>query len=428
MQEEIIERLGKYEIIEVAGKGAQGVVLRGHDPFVDRDVAIKLCRLGAVPEDTRKMLRKFFFNEAQAAGHLDHPNILRVYDAGESDGEPFIVMEYVAGADTLGNYIRSDGLLPPAEAVAYVRQCAEALDYAHRRGVIHRDVKPANIMLTREQQVKLVDFGIAYRTETDKTQLEGNFGSPRYMSPEQARGEDVGAQSDLFSLGIVLYELLAGNVPFQAKNVAGMVYQIVNGEPEPVRNHVPHLPDVVVEILNRALSKPLDQRFKTGQEMADVLAVAQATLEKPEAALDDEQKLAMMRRLAFFSNFSEPELEEVLAEAEWESYRAQSTVMHDGAEGGSLYIIVEGQVRVVKQGVSVVELEAGDCFGELGYLEGLALVGSVIPTVRSTFLRIEEPTKEWASLPCQLRFSARLQRTVAERLADMTRRVVEVAN
>jgi len=427
-EEKLIRRLGKYEIIEVAGKGAQGVVLRGHDPFVERDVAIKLCRLDGLPEETQRSLRKFFFNEARAAGHLDHPNILRVYDAGETDGQPYIVMEYVGGADTLRNYIRPDRLLPPEDAVAYVRQCAEALDYAHRRGVTHRDVKPANIMLTHEGQVKLVDFGIAYRSEAEKTQIAGGFGSPRYMSPEQARGDDVGPQSDLFSLGNVLYQLLCGHSPFEAKNVPGIIYQIVNRDPTPIRDHAPHLPDVVIEVLSHALAKPLDERFRSGHEMAEALAVVQETLEKPEAALTDEQKLAMMSRLSFFEDFSESDLEEVLGQARWEGHRAQATVVHDGGDGRGLYIIVEGQARVMKGDVCVVELKAGECFGELGYLEGLASVGSVIPTVRSTLLHIDEPTKAWASLPCQLRFSARLQRTVAERLANMTRRVAEVAS
>ena len=428
MEEELIQRLGKYEIIEEAGKGAQGVVLRGHDPFVDRDVAIKLCRFAGMPEETRRTLRRFFFNEAQAAGHLDHPNILRVYDAGETEGEPYIVMEYVAGKDTLRNYIRPGRLLPPEQAVAYVRQCAEALDYAHQRGVTHRDIKPANIMLTREKQVKLVDFGIAYRSETEKTQLEGSFGSPRYMAPEQARGEEVGPQSDLFSLGIVLFELLTGHVPFQAKNVAGMIYKIVNGDPTPVREYAPQLPDVVLDVLARALAKPLDERFRNGSEMAEALAIAQATLEAPEAALGDDEKLALMRDLSFFEDFSDAELEEVLVEAHWESHAAQTPVVDDGDERRWLYIVVKGQMRVMKGGVCVVELGAGDCFGELGYLEGLASVGSIVPTVRSTVLRIEEPTKDWASLPCQLRFAARLQRTVAERLAIMPRRVAEVAS
>lgn len=419
------EQLGKYEILGVAGKGAQGVVLRGHDPFVDREVAIKLCRLDGMPEESRATLRKFFFNEAQAAGHLDHPNILRVYDAGETDGEPYIVMEFVPGADTLRSYIRRETLLAPEEAVAYVRQCAEALDYAHTRGVIHRDVKPANIMLTPEKQVKLVDFGIAYRSETEVTQMIGSFGSPRYMSPEQARGEDVGTQSDLFSLGIVLYELLSGKVPFEASNVPGMIYQIVNGEPAPLRDAAPELPEVVVKAVERALAKDIKVRYATGAEMANDLAVAQAALEKPEANLSDEQKLAMLRPLAFFENFAESELEEVLDEARWETRRAQSTIVNDGENGRSLFVIVGGTARVVKGGVCVAELERGDCFGELGYLEGVSRVGSVIPTERVTVLKIDAPTKVWASLPCQLRFSARLQRTVVERLAEMTLRLAE---
>jgi len=186
--EEIPEKIGKYDITGIAGKGAMGVVYIGHDPFIDRRVAIKVSLNEDMEEDSHEALqaRKLFFNEAKAAGALDHPHILRIYEAGEStEGQPYIVMEFVEGAGDLKAFCKPDNLLPIDKLVDYFIQAADALDYAHQHGITHRDIKPANIMLTAKDEVKLCDFGIAQRTRSDQTQILGWFGSPLYMSPER---------------------------------------------------------------------------------------------------------------------------------------------------------------------------------------------------------------------------------------------------
>ena len=192
------ERIGKYEITGVAGRGAMGVVYIGYDPIVDRKVAIKVAYPAEDDDNQARVAKKMFLNEAQTAGSLDHPYILKVYDAGEFDGALCMVMEYIEGADTLKSFCEPKRLLPIDTVVTYMRQCAEALEYAHRHGIVHRDIKPANLMLNKEGKIKIGDFGIARRTQTDQTQVLGWFGSPMYMSPEQARDEELTGQSDLW--------------------------------------------------------------------------------------------------------------------------------------------------------------------------------------------------------------------------------------
>ncbi|MGH8596393.1 MAG: serine/threonine-protein kinase, partial [Gammaproteobacteria bacterium] len=184
------KKIGKYDVIDVLGRGAMGVVYRGHDPYVDRPVAIKLATNADV-ESTQGVARRMFINEARSAGRLDHPNVLKVYEAGEENDQPYMVMEYIDGGDTLRNYCKRDTLLDLSKVLRIVRQASDALDYAHKQGVLHRDIKPANIMLTKDGVAKIGDFGIARRMGVDQTQIVGWFGSPLYMSPEQARDQEI---------------------------------------------------------------------------------------------------------------------------------------------------------------------------------------------------------------------------------------------
>ncbi len=207
---DIPKKIGKYDVVDVLGKGSMGIVYRGHDAYVDRPVAIKLATNTDSDDEGANMAKRMFVNEARSAGRLDHPNVLKVYEAGEENGQPYMVMEYIAGGDTLRSYCKAQNLLPIPTVVKLIRQAADALDYAHRQGVLHRDIKPANIMLTQDGVAKLGDFGIAKRLGVDQTQIIGWFGSPLYMSPEQAQDADITTQSDIFSLGSVFYEMLAG--------------------------------------------------------------------------------------------------------------------------------------------------------------------------------------------------------------------------
>ncbi|MGH9890616.1 MAG: serine/threonine-protein kinase, partial [bacterium] len=271
--QELPAQIGKYQILGLAGEGAMGAVYIAHDPVVDRKVAIKVATISEHEfGGNLRTVQRVVFNEAQVAGGLDHPQILRIYDAGEADGQFFIAMEYVEGAKTLRDYTRPDRLAPVESVLKLVGQCADALDYAHRRGVTHRDIKPANIMLTTAGDVKICDFGIAQRTQTDATEVMGLLGSPLYTSPEQARDATITPQSDLFSLGVVLYELLTGTRPFAASDIAGVLYNILHKDPEAVTALRPELPKRLDAIVKRALAKETGARYGSGAEMAADLA------------------------------------------------------------------------------------------------------------------------------------------------------------
>jgi len=412
------EKIGKYEIIGVAGRGNMGVVYSAHDPFTDRPVAVKVCSIDT--ESTAassRIARKLFFNEAHTAGRLYHPNILSVYDAGEEGGEPYIVMEYVEGARTLRQHCDPETLLPVKAVVEVIYKCAKALDYAHRRGVIHRDVKPSNIMLTPDGDVKIGDFGIAQGTQSDTTQVMGMMGSPRYMSPEQAQEDAVTNQTDLFSLGVVLFELLCGKTPFQAKSFSRLIYTIIHDDPPPVRQLRPDVPPTLEQVVARTLAKDLSTRYRMGAELASELAFIFGDLEEPVQALSEKEKFEVVRELRFFNEFSDAEVWEVIRAAVWEEHAAGEEIITEGHLEHSLYILVSGEVAVVKDGKEIGLLAKGDCFGEMGYLSKNKRSASIRVRDRVNLLKINDTLMDQASITCQLRFNKVFLHTLIERLA-----------
>lgn len=276
--------LGRYTIDEELGKGAMGVVYLGHDPKIARVVAIKTLEFGAGFEDEqREEIRQRFFREAQAAGRLRHPNIVTIYDAGEEHDLAFIAMEVLSGKP-LNAYTKPDALLPPDTAVAIIEQCALALHYAHQQNIVHRDIKPGNIMFDEDTgEVKITDFGIARIVDASRTRTGTVMGTPSYMSPEQLTGEKIDGRSDLFSLGVSLYLLLTGRWPFRADSLTKLMYKI-SQEPHPdIRELCPTLPyvDVLSEIVDTVLQKNPDDRYPTGEAFATALNQYLGLIETP---------------------------------------------------------------------------------------------------------------------------------------------------
>ncbi|MBX3235293.1 MAG: serine/threonine protein kinase [Nitrospiraceae bacterium] len=263
--------LGRYQIVKELGRGAMGVVFLGKDPTIQRFVAIKTMRLDEIdsPEEL-KQFRDRFFREAESTGRLSHPNIVTVYDAGEQDGLAYIAMEYLEGT-TLANYCQKGTLLPAKQVLQIVATVAEALDYAHSQDVVHRDIKPANIMILKNRLVKVMDFGIAKVASQSKTQTSMIMGTPRYMSPEQASGKNVDGRSDVFSLGIVLFELLTGNKPFDAENMPALVMKISKSPHPPLLKYRRDLPTRVQSIVDRALQKEVPNRYRHASDFAQDL-------------------------------------------------------------------------------------------------------------------------------------------------------------
>ncbi len=266
--------IGRYQILGLLGQGSMGVVYQGRDPLIQRTVAIKTLRYAE--GNDLALSRSRFFREAEAAGGLSHPNIVTIYDVGEDRGNAYIAMEYLEGYD-LSRCCAKKALLPQRETIRIVREVALALDYAHRRGVVHRDVKPANIRISSAGQVTVTDFGIARLVDLSGTQAGTILGTPNYMSPEQINGEAVDGRSDLFSLGVVLYELLTGEKPFQGDDITALMNRISGSEPTPLQVKVPGIPEELAAIVEKALRKKREERYSSGQELADDLgALAQA--------------------------------------------------------------------------------------------------------------------------------------------------------
>ena len=411
------EKIGKYEVHECVGRGSMGVVYAGHDPFADRKVAIKVCSITDENNgQSSRLAKKLFFNEAHTTGSLDHPNILSVLDAGEDNDQPYIVLEFLDGGDTLKGYIDKDNLLSVDRAVEILFQCAKALDYAHRRGVIHRDIKATNIMLTADGRVKICDFGIAQYSAGDQTQVMGLLGSPRYMSPEQAREEEVTSQTDIYSLGVVAYELLTGKAPCAATGLSKLVHQILHEEPTPMRDLRPDIPPALEQIVAKAMAKDLDARYKTGQEMAADLAGVFSHLDEPAPPPAESDKFNTVRELRFFNEFSDEEVAEVVAAAEWKQYSAMDSIVDEGTLEHSFFVIVSGDVAVVKAAKQISTLTKGDCFGEMSYVSKTQRSASIVAVGDVELLRVDAALMEQASTGTQLRFNQIFLRTLIERL------------
>jgi serine/threonine-protein kinase len=266
------QRLGRYVIERKIGKGAMGVVYLAKDPRINRSVALKVIPIEKEFEDEElEEARLRFFREAESAGRLTHPNIITVYDAGEDQHLAYIAMEYQPG-DALTKYADPKRLLAPGKALELCARTAEALDYAHNQGVIHRDIKPANILYNvRDDTLKISDFGVARLTDNNRTKTGIVLGTPMYMSPEQLNAEDLAGHSDLFSLGVTLYELLVGEVPFRATNIAVLMTKITTEDPAPLSNRRPGIPPSVDSVLAKALAKRPQDRFVNGAEMSIAL-------------------------------------------------------------------------------------------------------------------------------------------------------------
>jgi len=264
------ERFGRYEILAELGRGAMGIVYRARDPKINRVVAVKTISLAGQPPEEEQEYRERFFREAEAAGRLSHPGIVTVFDVGEEPETraPYIVMELVAG-QSLEKLLLSkeDRKLPLEEALKLALEVAEALDCAHGQGVVHRDVKPANILLTKDGHAKIADFGVAKMNLANATAAGRTLGTPAYMSPEQLSGDPVDGRSDLFSLGVILYTVLTGYKPFQGNSALTVAFKIVNRDPVPATILDTELPPGLDYIISRALAKDRSQRYQRGMEM-----------------------------------------------------------------------------------------------------------------------------------------------------------------
>jgi serine/threonine-protein kinase len=278
--------IGRYEVLHVLGKGAMGVVYKAVDPVIDREVAIKTIKL-SLSEEELAFYEARFAQEIKTVGKLNHPHIVTIYDVGRTDEYAYMAMEFIEGPEL--KMLMGGRPLHVATSVDLIAQTAEGLAFAHARDIVHRDVKPSNVMIVNDEDgmvAKITDFGIARAPSSAVKTMTGMIlGSPRYMSPEQVIGKNVGPHSDIFSLGVVLYEMLAGVAPFDADSVSSIMYQTVHVREEPLTKLNGDVPDAVAQIVSRALAKSVEDRYASMKEFSRALREAAKALPAPLATL-----------------------------------------------------------------------------------------------------------------------------------------------
>lgn len=419
-------KLGKYEVIKEINRGSMGTVYLGHDPYIDRAVAIKVAHSDSLEdEESGPQFRKMFFNEAHTAGLLAHPNIVSMYDAGVDGESCYIVMEYVDGGRTLKEYTQPDNLLPIEKVVEVVFRCAKALDYAHRQGVVHRDIKPTNILVTKDQDIKIGDFSIAFINKMDSTETMpmGMVGSPRYMSPEQVSEDQLSCQTDIFSLGVIMYELLTGKHPFMADNFSRLVQKILNEDPPPLSHYRSGLSPALQQIVANAMAKNRADRYAMGLDMALDLSKAFDHLDQPQQDISAQERFIAVKRLDFFQGFPDSEVWEIVNASTWQNFANGDTIITEGEIDDSFYIIISGAVSVRKGEKDLRTLVAGDCFGEMGYLAKTKRTASILAKGDANLIKLNSTVISQVSLNCQVRFLKVFLRTLIFRLSVTTERM-----
>ncbi len=426
-----MEKIGKYQVIKKLGEGATSEVYLCHDPFGNREVAIKVVFPDALANDdeNRKLFRKLFVTEASLAGKLLHPHIVQIYDAVVDEGISYVVMEYVDGG-TLEPHCNPLALLPVNRIVEIIFKCTRALDFANRAGVIHRDIKPANILLHGETDIKISDFGSALITTSMVTQVSG-IGSPAYMSPQQIKEHPLNLQTDIYSLGVVMYQLLTGQLPFQATNNFSMMYQITNVEPQPPASLRPEVPPAVDAIVRRAMQKELEQRYPNWDEFSDDLAavISSEQAAQNKDAFADSEKFNILRDLPFFAHFGDAELWEVMRISSWEYCKPGKALMFEGQTGDFFCLLASGEVKVMKQGKLLNILNAGECFGEMAYISrdrGSARTADVVTLSESRVITIRNEDLDRASDVCRHKFDRAFMAILVERLSLSNTRLIGV--
>jgi len=361
-------QVGKYDIRKQLGKGATGTVYLAVDTFTGREVALKVIE----PEVFRDpqfgtVYRTQFLNEASLAGKLRHPHIVAILDAVVQEDSGHIAMECVMGGD-LSKHATPDTLLPVADVLQMIFKCCGALDYAFREGIVHRDIKPANIMIAQGTDVKIADFGAALLRKTQAVQT-ASIGSPYYMSPEQMEDKPLTHHSDMYCLGVALYELLTGHRPFDGDTLEALVQKVMRQDPALPSGIRPELPKEIDAVVLRALGKKPEHRYATWAEFAGELSKL-VTLVLPPDAISDSEKYIALKRVEILSLLSDAELWELAGAGSWTRAGAKQKIIRESESGKSFFFLAHGQVRVTRKGRLLNTIDERECFGEMAYIRG----------------------------------------------------------
>jgi tRNA A-37 threonylcarbamoyl transferase component Bud32 len=413
---ELSLHVGKYEVQKLLGKGATGTVYLAKDTFSGKEVALKTIE----PEVFRDpefgaVYRQQFLNEASLAGKLRHPHIVAILDAVMQEDSGYIAMEYVQGHDLL-QYTRPGHLLPVADVLQMGFKCCGALEYAFKEGIVHRDLKPANLMLAQGSDVKISDFGAAYLRKSQAVQTV-EMGSPYYMSPEQLQGQDLTFHSDMYSLGVVLYELLTGQRPFTGEKLEALRRKILQQPPVAPSKLRADLPKEIDGVMLRVLAKKPEQRYATWSDFALALSgIGEKTL--PPGVIPDSEKYVALKRVPALAGLSDLELWELARAGTWLRVPANVTIMRENDQGMRLFFLGKGEAKVTRQGRLLNKIYASECFGEMAYIrEGGAPRSATIESVSELLLAEFEPEAlARMSLGAQLYLTRALVRNLTDRL------------
>ena len=419
--------IGKYRIERELGRGASGVVYLGLDGFRGRKVAIKQTHAHLLqrPEQAERY-RKLLRNEAALSGRLRHPSIVRLLDADEEALPPYLVLEYVEG-QPLSAYATPDALLPVQQVLDIAFKCCNALDYACRQGLVHRDIKPANLLLASDGNVKLTDFGAALSLRSDATQLAGLVGSPSYMSPEQVREQDLTHHSDMFSLAVVVYELLTGRRPFDGDTDFATLYKISHETPSAPSLLRAFLPGHLDDVLLRALAKNPADRFATWDDFAQALLSVHRALPRQKSQDTEAERFARLRALPFFADFHDVALWELMRLGHWRRLDRGTVLMRENTPGDSFCILLEGQVGVSRQGWSLSTLTPGVTLGEMTYLrpDNRVRTATAVAETEVLVLKVRNPALRGASDDLQSCFDKAFIKLLVGRLIATNEQLAE---
>jgi len=416
--------IGKYRLLRELGAGATSVVYLARDDFSQRDVAVKVIDAARLSGEEMMLFQRMFIAEATLVGKLRHPHVVEMLDAGIDDHGCYIVMEYVDGC-TLEEHCNAERLLPYQKVADVIYKCCKGLGFAQRSGLVHRDIKPANILVGRDGRVKVTDFGAAANARLkDITQVSG-LGSAAYMSPQQIDGQAPTFQADIYSLGLVLFKLLTGRLPFAAHSIAQLADEIRGRDipaPSRFRADVPAQLDLAVQ---RATARELSKRYASWDKFAEDLANFAAKAAPKHVFVSDKDKFAALRGLPALKAFADEELKAILPATAWRQFPPNAHIVSAGDEGHSFFLLEEGEVRVLKDAYQVEQLQRGDWFGEVGYLTRGRIRRTEDIVSASNARAVEfNPDLLWMLLPgTEKRFDAMLQDRLARRLARANERL-----
>ncbi|MDY0072050.1 MAG: protein kinase [Thauera sp.] len=421
-------QIGKYEIRRRLGEGATSIVYLAWDPFKQQEVAIKQLRSEVLRDPVRgRLYRQIFLNESAFAGRLRHPHIIHIHDAIIDDDKAYVVMDYLPGG-TLEALCRADPLPPLERVLEIIFKATRALDYAFHQGVIHRDIKPANILLVSPEgtDIRISDFGAALATAHETTQISG-LGSPAYMSPQQVREVPLDHRTDIYSLGIMLFELLTGRLPYTASNNYSLLYSIAH-DPMPLPSSIrPGLPAELDNIVRRATEKDVEHRYQHWAEFSHDLAQAFRNhgIAGEDAVPTETERFEALRRMHFFRDFADAELWEVVKLARFERVRKGTVIMKEDEGGDTICFILEGEALVRKRNRLLHILTPGECFGEVAVFSAAAGTrsASVESSAATSLISLRAHALRRASETCRMHFYKAFLEVLATRLSQASARL-----